>query len=59
MLSAHGGAPIAILKHDEPAAYLVPAGTYEWIMERLEDAELAEIVRDRQSRLDQAVEVET
>jgi antitoxin StbD len=58
VLSAAGGAPIAILNHDEPTAYLVPAATYEWIMERLEDAELAEIVRDRQSQLDQAVEVD-
>ena len=58
VLSAAGGAPVAILNHDEPAAYLVPAATYEWLMERLEDAELAEIVRERQSQLGDAVEVD-
>ena len=57
VLSAAGGAPVAILDHDEPAAYLVPAATYEWLMERLEDAELAEIVRGRQSQIGDAVEV--
>jgi antitoxin StbD len=58
LLSAAGGAPVAILNHDELAAYLVPAATYEWLMERLDDAELEEIVRERQSQLGDAVEVD-
>jgi len=58
VLSAADGAPVAILNHDEPAAYLVPAATYEWLMERLEDAELAEIVRERQPQIGNAVEVD-
>ena len=45
--AASEGAPIAILNRNKPAAYLVPAKAWEEIMDRLEDAELAEIVRAR------------
>jgi len=51
------GSPIAILNHNIPAAYLIPAETYEWLMDKLEDAELAEIVRERAHEKNQAVEV--
>jgi antitoxin StbD len=40
-----------------PAAYLVPAETYEWLMDKLEDAELAQIVLDRAHEKGNAVEV--
>ena len=39
--------PLAILNRNQPAAYLIPAKAWEAIMDRLEDAELAEIVRAR------------
>ena len=42
-----GDAPIAILNHNRASAYLVPAKLYEAMMERLEDMELAELVRER------------
>ena len=51
-------APIAILNHNVPAAYLVPAETYEWLLDRVEDAELAEIVAQRADEIDQAVTVD-
>ncbi len=51
------GSPIAILNHNIPAAYLIPAETYEWLMDKLEDAELAQIVRERAHEKNQAVEV--
>ncbi len=51
------GSPIAILNHNVPAAYLVPAETYEWLMDKLEDAELAQIVLDRAHEKENAVEV--
>ena len=35
--------------HNKPSAYLVPAETYQRLMERLEDLELAELVRARRS----------
>lgn len=47
-IAAAEGFPIAILNRNSPAAYLVPAAAWEEILERLDDMELAEIVRRRQ-----------
>ena len=47
VIEAAEGRPVAILNRNRPAAYLIPAKAWEAIMERLEDAELAEIVRAR------------
>ncbi len=41
------GAPVAILNHNKPSAYLVPAETFEAVMEKLEDYELAKLVEER------------
>jgi len=41
------GAPVAILNHNQPSAYLVPAETYEAVMEKLEDYELSMLVKER------------
>lgn len=38
---------VAVLVHNKPSAYLVPAATYRRLLERLEDMELAELVRVR------------
>ncbi|HET7561402.1 MAG TPA: type II toxin-antitoxin system prevent-host-death family antitoxin [Rhodanobacteraceae bacterium] len=38
---------VAVLVHNKPSAYLVPAETYERMVERMEDLELAEVVRAR------------
>jgi antitoxin StbD len=38
---------VAVLVHNRPSAYLVPAGAYQRLMDRLEDLELAELVRVR------------
>ena len=35
------GAPIAILNHNRPTANLIPAETYEMLMEKFEDINLA------------------
>lgn len=43
------GFPVAILNHNRPAAYLVPAAAFEALMDKLEDVELAQIVRDREN----------
>ncbi len=52
------GAPIAILNHNKPTAYLIPAETYEWLMDALDDQELARIVEERRKDRDQAEEVD-
>jgi antitoxin StbD len=52
------GEPIAILNHNRPTAYLVPAETYEALMERLEDYQLGLLVNERQNEKIEAVEVD-
>ncbi|HEU4812932.1 MAG TPA: type II toxin-antitoxin system prevent-host-death family antitoxin [Xanthomonadaceae bacterium] len=47
VIEAADDAPVAVLVHNKPSAYLLPAATYERLMERLEDLELAELVRAR------------
>jgi antitoxin StbD len=42
------GAPVAILNHNRPTAYLVPAAAFEGIMEQLDDQYLIQLVKDRQ-----------
>jgi len=47
-LSAHGE-PIAVLNRNEPAFYCVPAETYEFMMDHIEDLELLAIVEQRKN----------
>ena len=47
-LSAHGEA-IAVLNRNEPAFYCVPAETYEFMMDHIEDLELLAIVEQRKN----------
>jgi antitoxin StbD len=39
--------PVAVLNHNRPEAYLVPAAHYERLMAQLEDLEDAKLVRER------------
>ena len=57
LLSQANGSPIAVLNHNKPAAYLIPAETYEALMEMLDDYELAQLVEERRGDKDQAVTV--
>lgn len=57
LLNEAEGAPIAILNHNVPAAYLIPAETYKWLMDKLDDIELTQIVNDRRHEKDDAIEV--
>ncbi|NMM40737.1 type II toxin-antitoxin system Phd/YefM family antitoxin [Pseudoalteromonas arctica] len=57
LLNEADGSAIAILNHNKPAAYLVPAQTYELLMELIDDIELAKIVESRRADLSEAVEV--
>ncbi len=43
------GFPVAVLNRNEPAFYCVPAAAYEALMDKLEDIELAELVKERQN----------
>jgi len=52
------GEPIAILNHNKPTAYLIPAETYEELLESIEDYQLGMIVKERQNEKISAVEVD-
>jgi len=41
------GFPVAVLNHNKPAAYLVPVAAFEAMMEKLDDIELAKLVKQR------------
>ncbi len=57
LVEQSNGAPIAVLNHNKPAAYLIPAATYEALMERLEDYELGQLVEQRRGEKSQAIAV--
>jgi antitoxin StbD len=57
LLNEADGSAIAILNHNKPTAYLVPAETYEWLMDVVDDYELAKVVEDRRGDLSDAIEV--
>ncbi len=58
LLNEAEGSPVAILNHNIPAAYLVPAETYEWLMDKLEDAELTQVILDRAHEKENAIEID-
>jgi antitoxin StbD len=51
------GEPIALLNHNRPTAYIVPAETYEELMELAEDLEIGQIIEQRKAEKASAVEV--
>ncbi len=57
LIEQSDGEPIAILNHNRTTAYLIPAETYERLMEKLEDYQLGLIVKERQHEKISAVEV--
>jgi antitoxin StbD len=57
LLKESAGEAIAILNHNVPSAYLIPAATYEVMMEALEDSYLMEMVKNRLHEKEEGVEV--
>ena len=57
LIEQAAGEPIAILNHNKPTAYLIPAETYEALLEKIEDYQLGLIVKERQHEKISAVEV--
>lgn len=47
VIGAADDAAVAVLVHNKPTAYLVPADAYRRLLDRLDDLELAELVRSR------------
>lgn len=57
LIEQSGGEPIAILNHNKPTAYLIPAKTYELMLDKIEDYQLGLLVKERQHEKSSAVEV--
>ena len=51
------GEAVAILNHNKPTAYLIPAETYEWISNMIEDQELRDIIEQRDAEKPTAKEI--
>jgi antitoxin StbD len=51
-------APVAVLNHNKPAAYLISAAAYEQMLSQLEDAALTKIVKERQGGKSVKVNIE-
>jgi antitoxin StbD len=58
VIAAAEGFPVAVLNRNTPEAYLVPAKAWEALMDRLEDIELAEIVRARANEVGVRVNID-
>ena len=54
--NAHGEA-IALLNRNKPTAYIIPAETYEKLMDVADDLELGRIIAERKAEKVDAVEV--
>ncbi|AVX26725.1 type II toxin-antitoxin system Phd/YefM family antitoxin [Pseudomonas syringae] len=48
VLSGAHGLPVAVLNHNKVMGYMVPAEVFEAMMERLDDLDLAELIKSRQ-----------
>lgn len=58
LIDQSDGEPIAILNHNKPTAYLIPAETYEELLDSIEDYQLGIIVKERQGEKISAIEVD-
>ncbi|UCM92487.1 MAG: type II toxin-antitoxin system Phd/YefM family antitoxin [Rickettsia endosymbiont of Cimex lectularius] len=58
MLAKSSGEPIALLNHNKPTAYLVPAELYEQIVEILDDRDLLKLAEERLKEKKEAIAVD-
>ena len=52
------GFPIAVLNHNQPAFYCIPAKAYEALIDKLEDIELAQLVLEREGGMEVEVDID-
>lgn len=57
-VAAGEGFPVAILNHNEPAFYCIPAKAYEALLDKLEDIELNVIADSRKDQAEIAVNID-
>ena len=58
VIAAADGFPVVVLNRTIPAAYLVPAAAWEELMDRLDDLDLAEILRARAGEVGIPVDID-
>ena len=51
------GEPIAILNHNKPAFYCIPAEKYEQILEHFDDTELVSLIKKRSGEKEVEVDI--
>lgn len=52
------GLPVAVLNHNRVMGYMVPAEIFEAMMERLDDLDLAELIKSRQHETPVSVDID-
>ena len=57
LIDSAQGETIALLNRNKPTAYIVPAKTYEILMDLAEDIELGRIIEERKGEKKDAIEV--
>ena len=57
LIDSAQGETIALLNRNKPTAYIVPAKTYEMLMDLAEDIELGRIIEERKGEKKDAIEV--
>jgi len=57
LLAEADGETVALLNHNKPTAYIVPAKTYEIMLEAIENIELLELAKSRLKEKDQAIRI--
>ena len=57
LIDSAQGETIALLNRNKPTAYIVPAKTYEMLMDLAEDIELGLIIEERKGEKKNAIEV--
>lgn len=57
LIDSAQGETIALLNRNKPTAYIVPAKTYEMLMDLAEDIELGRIIEERKGEKKNAIEV--
>lgn len=58
VLRSAGEKPVAVLNHNRPAFYMVTPKLFEALVEKLIDLDLVELVRQRLTHKDTAIEVD-
>ena len=57
LIDSAQGETIALLNRNKPTAYIVPAKTYEMLMDLAEDIELGRIIEARKDEKKNAIEI--